>query len=315
MLPTVTRAAETATSPSNAAELLAAFFSGRSPHTTAAYRGDLADFRAFIGADTVEAAAARLLGGTNGEANGLALAWRSHLIEEGRSPSTVNRKLSALRALVALGRTLGLVVWRLDIRNLPSEVYRDTRGPQRDGVVAMLAAAAAQTDRRKALRDVALLRLLHDTALRRGEVCRLDIADIDLAAGRVLVLGKGKREKIAFTLPEPTRAALAAWMAERDGQEPGPVFMALDSWSGTRPGQRLTGAGLWHIVKTLGGSAGLKTRPHALRHSAITAALDATKGDVRAVQRFSRHADIRTLQVYDDNREDLAGKVAAMIAV
>jgi integrase/recombinase XerC len=35
---------------------------------------------------------------------------------------------------------------------------------------------------------------------------------------------------------------------------------------------------------------------------------------VRAVQRFSRHKDIRTLQLYDDNRQDLAGEVARRIA-
>ena len=39
------------------------------------------------------------------------------------------------------------------------------------------------------------------------------------------------------------------------------------------------------------------------------------KRAVRAVQRFSRHADVRTLQVYDDARTDLAGKVARLVAV
>ena len=290
MLPTsLVDAVPVAQPASRTADLIAAFFAGRSPSTIAAYRGDLDDFRAFVGADTVEAAAARLLGGTNGEANGLALAWRACMIEGGKAPATVNRRLSALRALVTLGRTLGLIVWRLDVRSTATQSYRDTRGPARSGVIALLAAAAAQSDRRKSLRDVALIRLLYDTALRRGEVCKLDVVDADLVGSRVMVLGKGKREKVAITLPEPTRAALAAWVAERRLQA-GPIFTALDSWSGTRPGQRLTGAGLWHIVRSLGRAAGRKTRPHGLRHAAITAALDATKGDVRAVQHFSSHA-------------------------
>ena len=53
----------------------------------------------------------------------------------------------------------------------------------------------------------------------------------------------------------------------------------------------------------------------ALRHAAITEALDKTNGDVRAVQRFSRHCDVRTLQVYDDARIDLAGRVAREVAL
>jgi len=55
-------------------------------------------------------------------------------------------------------------------------------------------------------------------------------------------------------------------------------------------------------------------RPHGLRHAAITHALDVTGGDVRRVQKFSRHRDLRTLTVYDDNRQDIAGQVAAMVA-
>lgn len=42
--------------------------------------------------------------------------------------------------------------------------------------------------------------------------------------------------------------------------------------------------------------------PHRIRHSAITAALDASKGNVRDVQKFSRHKNIETLLIYDDNR-------------
>ena len=52
----------------------------------------------------------------------------------------------------------------------------------------------------------------------------------------------------------------------------------------------------------------------AVRHSAITKALDLTRGDLRAVQKFSRHADVRTIRKYDDNRTDLGGQVAALVA-
>jgi integrase/recombinase XerC len=39
-----------------------------------------------------------------------------------------------------------------------------------------------------------------------------------------------------------------------------------------------------------------------------------THGDLRAVQRFSRHKDIKTIGRYDDNRQDLGGAVAALVA-
>ena len=57
-------------------------------------------------------------------------------------------------------------------------------------------------------------------------------------------------------------------------------------------------------------AAGVRARPHGLRHAAITEALELTGGDVRRVQRFSRHRSLQTLLRYDDNRQDLAGGVA-----
>jgi integrase/recombinase XerC len=51
-----------------------------------------------------------------------------------------------------------------------------------------------------------------------------------------------------------------------------------------------------------------------LRHASITEALDATGGNIRAVQRFSRHKDVRVIERYDDNRQDLAGDVARKVA-
>jgi integrase/recombinase XerC len=42
--------------------------------------------------------------------------------------------------------------------------------------------------------------------------------------------------------------------------------------------------------------------PYRIRHSAITAGLDATAGDVRKVQKLSRHRNLNTLMIYDDNR-------------
>lgn len=95
------------------------------------------------------------------------------------------------------------------------------------------------------------------------------------------------------------------------GIAPGPLFTNLDHGHAAR---RLTGRGVYDVVRELGAAAGLRVRPHGLRHAAITEALDRTHGDLRAVQRFSRHRDLRLLLVYDDNREDLGGQVARLVA-
>ncbi len=90
----------------DANRLVDAFWSGRNERTLAAHRGDLEDIRSFTEAETLDEAAGLLLGRGHGEANGLALAYKSALVDRGLSPASVNRRLAALRSLVKLARTL-----------------------------------------------------------------------------------------------------------------------------------------------------------------------------------------------------------------
>ena len=235
--------------------------------------------------------------------------FRTQLQARGLAPATINRRLAALRSLVKLARTLGLVPWILEVEGVRTESYRDTRGPGHAGFGKLLDILAGRRDT-KALRDRALLRLLYDLGLRRAEVVGLDVEDLDLAAGTVAVLGKGRAQKVKLSLPAATQRALVAWLAVR-GRPSGPLFTTLDRAS---RGRRLSGMGLYLVVRQIGERAGVRVRPHGLRHAAITRALDLTGGDLRSVQRFSRHKDVRLLQRYDDNRQDLGGAVARRLA-
>ena len=289
--------------------LLTAFLAGRNPRTLAAYRKDVEAFAAFAGTATPDAAAWFLLSKPLGEANGVALAYRASMVDRGLAAATINRRLAALRSLVKLARTLGMVTWTLEVDGLEAAAYRDTRGPGTDGVRDMLALAGARDDA-KGRRDVAILRLLRDMALRRGEVVSLDVEHVDLSTGRLAVMGKGRTGREFLTVPRPTLEALRAWLDVR-GTVPGPLFTNFDR---AGKGSRLTGSGVHALVRACGAAAGLTVRPHGLRHAGITAALDATNGNLRKVQRFSRHKDMRTLEVYDDARRDFGGEVAELVA-
>lgn len=292
--------------------LLAAFLGGKSPETVRAYERDLRAFAAWRGHGSVEAAAAELLGAGAGPANALATEYSHALQARGLASSTVGRRLSALRALVDLARLFGVVPWQLQVKNPEHQPYRDVRGPGLAGVVALLAAAQAQASPRRE-RDVALLRLLYDLALRRGEAVSIDLNDLDRDGG-VWVRRKRKREKVRLTLPATTLEALEAWLAVRGEPETAAIFLNFHrnpavGW------RRLSGRGVGRIVAELARRAGLgHARPHGLRHAAITDALDRTGGDLRAVQKFSGHANVQTLLIYDDARRDMQGHVAALVA-
>jgi integrase/recombinase XerC len=152
--------------------------------------------------------------------------------------------------------------------------------------------------------------LLFGLALRRGEVVALDLEDLNIEEGFLKVMGKGRAHKEVLSLPPKVKAALASWLEVR-GMEQGPLFTNFDRRGGRK---RLTGTGLYKMIQELGAGAGMTVRPHGLRHAAITRALDLTNGDVRSVQKFSRHRNIQTVVLYDDSRRDMGGAVARLVA-
>lgn len=296
--------------PAPSVSLVSLFLDRRSESTRRAYSADLADFAAFLAVPDQRSALGVLVQLKAGQANSLALQYRQALIAAGKSPATINRRLATLRSAAKLARTIGAINWSLEIENEPAQSYRDTSGPGLYAIRRMLKAATAQPHAAKAARDTAILRLLFDLALRRKELVGLELSDIDLTERRISIVGKGSRESITLSLPEPTASALSAWLIHR-GTDSGPLFINFDH---AGKGHRLTGAAVFYIVRALGLASGVVARPHGIRHTAITQALDRTGGNVRSVQRFSRHANLQTLTIYDDNRRNIAGQIAELVA-
>lgn len=303
------------TAPSDmAARLYAAWIESQTPRTREAYAQDIAAFATFLGEATATAAMNRLLSLSGGEGNALLLDYRTRMVGEGSAPATINRRLSAIRSAVKLARTLGYTTWTPEISGVKAQTYRDTKGPGIDGTRSLIEMARTNDHSAIALRDVAIIRLMFDLGLRRGECVGLDLDDIDRGARRVWILGKGRSQKEVRSLPDKTLAALDAWIAARAlYAKPGEtaVFIGL---SGRGGGKRITGRSVHRIIAEIGRDAGIKTRPHGLRHASITAALDMNNGDVRAAQQHARHANPQTTMRYDDNRRDLAGQIADSLA-
>jgi integrase/recombinase XerD len=148
-------------------------------------------------------------------------------------------------------------------------------------------------------RDRAILELLYGAGLRISELVQLDVDDVDLDSGTVLVRsgkgGKGRRVPMGRAAVSAigdyttvTRSELAGKAA---GSSPGLFLNAR--------GGRLSRQGCWKILKTYARAAGLDDRvsPHTLRHSFATHMLDAG-ADIRVVQELLGHASLSTTQVY-----------------
>jgi len=115
------------------------------------------------------------------------------------------------------------------------------------------------------------------------------------------------------TLSDRSIEAIQEWLTELARPDIKALFVALDR---AHFGHRLTGNGIYNLVSESAKKAGVHKQfsPHRCRHSSITAALDATDGNVREVQKLSRHKAITTLMIYDDQRGNSQGKMTDLLS-
>lgn len=275
----------------------------RSPNTKKAYERDLRKFFEFIsnGGEPTRALVEEFLCLDAFRANSLVVQYKAHLIARGLKEATVNRNLAAIKSLVAIARRVGRCKFILDVPGEKITPYRDTSGVSPSTYKNVLALPDRSTLKGK--RDLALLQLLWSNALRRGEAISTNIGDCNLNAATLRILGKGRgtRDEIV-DLGKRTVEAISDWLqARKELNKNAPLFCSLDRSS---PGHRLTGSAVFKIVNDYCKQAGIEKQmsPHRIRHSSITAALDACDGNVRKVKKLSRHAKLDTLLIYDDNR-------------
>ena len=146
-------------------------------------------------------------------------------------------------------------------------------------------------------RDRAILETLYGLGLRRGECVRLDLGDVDLSAGTLLVRdGKGRKDRL---LPVPGRAAAALGVYLRDVRprlvrDPREGALFLTAWWG----KRLSEVSLSFLLRRHAAAAGIsKIHPHALRHACATHLLRGG-ADVRHVQAILGHKKLETTGLY-----------------
>ncbi len=286
------------------------FLAGKKPTTIRAYSGDLRRFATYLGVSNVTDMAKRLFADTHGTANRVVMAYKAHLLGQNQSSASINRALASIRALVKFARMIGMIAWSIDVPVVRHEKRRESKGPNLDAFQRLLQAAGEQANPFKAERDTAILWLFGSLALRERELIGLGINDLDLVGDRLRVLAKGDREKEWMVVPPEAMAALRAWLELR-GDLPGPVFPNLNR-GGSAKGKALSARGLRKMLTTLGRSCGMRVWPHGLRHTSITTALD--NAPLRLVRHFSRHADLKTLMIYDDSRADHQGDIAKKVA-
>lgn len=220
------------------------------------------------------------------------LAW---LGEQGYAKTTAARRLASLRSWFRFLCRQG------EVTQNPTE---GVRGPRQDKKLPHFLTSdeikkllnAPQGDDSLCIRDRAILETLYSAGLRVGELIGLNLDDLDLHDGTLVVRGKGKRERLAL-LGKPALRMIKLWLDRRgefapDSKKQPAVFLNYR-------GGRLTVRSVGRLLEKYLALAGLdpRTSPHTLRHSFATHLLDAG-ADIRGVQELLGHRSLTTTQIY-----------------
>ena len=247
-------------------------------NTLEAYRRDLERFTA-LSPKPPEALTAHDL-------NGFVAALHSR----GLAPRSIRRNLSSVRSYLA---------WLHSRRRLKKNPAAGTRSPRganklpnaldADQAARLLDfEASTPTDKR----DKAIMELFYGSGLRLSELVGINVADLDLEAGFVTVLGKGGKNR-QVPLGRHSVRAIREWLECREHVSgDAPLFTGRGH---TRISPRTVQSRLKRRAVIQLGSNQL--HPHMLRHSFASHLLESS-GDLRAVQELLGHSDLGTTQIY-----------------
>lgn len=225
--------------------------------------------------------------------------WLAKQQTLGKARSTMARRATAIRVFTAWALRTGRADTdpggRLGAPRAPKPLPPALSAAQARSLLEAAVAHAADGSA-VGLRDAAILELLYATGIRVGELCGLDLDDVDRGRRVVRVLGKGRKER---TVPYgvPAERAIGVWL--KTGRTslfvPGAGAALFLGVRGGRIDQR--------AVRTLVHTRLVEVAeapdmgPHGLRHTAATHLLEGG-ADLRTVQELLGHASLSTTQIY-----------------
>jgi integrase/recombinase XerC len=261
------------------------------PHTVRAYLGDVSGMLAHataLGLVSLDQLDVRTL-----------RSWLANQQTLGKARATMARRATAVRVFTA---------WALRTGRSTVDPGAQLGSPKAHATLpaaldeaqarALLDAAAGVADDGSpvGIRDVAVLELLYATGIRVGELCGLDVDDLDRGRRVVRVFGKGRKER---TVPYglPADRALDRWLevARPALAVPGSGAALFLGARGRRIDQRAVRSVVHRRLADVPGAPDLG--PHGLRHTAATHLLEGG-ADLRTVQELLGHASLATTQVY-----------------
>lgn len=274
---------------------------GFSPHTIRAYLADLDQFCDYVehGPDSFERGPEEprppaTLRALSRAARNDVRAFLAHVQTAGGTPRTSARKLASIRAAYRYFLRQGTLETNPAQAVRSPKLARDLPDVLSIPEVAALLESPDLSDP-LGVRDRAVLETLYSSGIRAAELAGLSVRDVDLVGGTILVLGKRRKQRIAY-LGRPATDAINAYLRIRGSfNQPRHERIFVNFRGGpltTRSVQRIVER---YVREALPGRR--EVSPHTLRHTFATHMLDAG-ADLRVVQELLGHESLSSTQIY-----------------
>ncbi len=275
---------------------------GHSEYTRLGYVNDIATF-----AHWFEETNSESLSAEDVTATGVCM-YREHLLSEKRAARTFNRRLAALRSFVSWAREIGYL--KSDpLRGI--RIIREQRLAPRwlnRNEVARLIRTLQQSinvadgqKRTIAVRDRAIINIILHTGLRVGELCNLELQDIEILERKGLLRvrqGKGLKQR-DIPLNARARKSLMDWLEVRPKTDSMAVFVEMHKWG------RVSRRTIQSRISNAGRRADVVVTAHALRHTFAKNLIQASV-NTETVASLLGYRNLNTARIYSiPSRRDL----------
>ena len=257
------------------------------PNSLDAYGRDIRDFEQFLS----ERGSAGLPGATRNDVT----AFLNKLKADGRSPSTLNRKMASIRTFYNYLQDKHVIT------DNPARGVKTPRVEKKEleylSIKEIDKLLESPDDSLKGRRDRAILEVLYATGIKVSELIDANLEDVNFRMGFITCYGESRKTRI-IPMGRPARAALEDYVYEvRDqllGENKDEPALFVNYY-----GKRLTRQGLWKVLKEYGEKSGIKHKltPNTLRNSFAVHMLQ-NGADLKSLQELMGHEDISATQVY-----------------
>lgn len=262
-----------------------------SAHTVLAYEQDLLTFRQYLKGvydmDQLEMVQYPMI-----------RSWIVSLVDDGISTTSINRKVSSLKAFYKFLLKTGQLEVSPLLKHKALKTPKKVQIPFSEKELDLVLNQLHYPEGFEGVRDKLIIDLLYTTGIRRAELIGLQLKNVDLSSGMMKVLGKRNKERVIPLLPVIVDA-IRVYLKERADLETivdeGYLFLMLK-------GVKLNESFVYRLINSYFSNVSEKVKksPHVLRHTFATHLLN--KGaDLNSVKELLGHSSLASTQVYTHN--------------